>query len=511
MSPARRALTALAVGVGVGAVVLVKVLYRFTAEDSWIVLRYARNLRTRGEFVFNPGEKINALSSPLHGLLLAATRLVTGHAETADKLLGLACLAGSGLVIALALRASRSTRLVVAALVLTSPYVVLWAVGGLETPLLLLVLTGLTVAAHRWYPDELSATHVRTLLVLASLAILTRFDAVLYVLPLLVALWNRHRDRRPDIIRAGLPALVILVGWMAFQLAYFRDPLPTSFYTKRPGLTAHIFWVNVRYELQFAVLSGLVVLALLAASGLRRSRAHPALGRDHLRRVAWVYWGVGLVLAYGLTMAATTHMMFSYRIFLPFLPAVGVALADLIDRAPTQWGWAVAAAALMVANGGQALLVTRSSLNPGLVGEYRHEGALDYRDDFIATLRLNAVDIEQHWQRVGTSTQRSPRVETFAAGILPYYLRDSYVFEDLVSYRHRCHASTLASADYVHLITPRHGTVREQLGTLVASLTLVSDRRIPFDGSSQRLLVFFNPHPEPNPLPSDVFGACKSG
>src|SRR5688572_18681782 len=42
----------------------------FTADDAYIVARYALNARDVGDWAFNPGEPVSALTSPLHGLVL---------------------------------------------------------------------------------------------------------------------------------------------------------------------------------------------------------------------------------------------------------------------------------------------------------------------------------------------------------------------------------------------------------------------------------------------------------
>src|SRR5688500_1117616 len=49
----------------------------FTADDAYIVARYAMNARDSGEWAFNRSELISALTSPLHGLVLRALSLIS--------------------------------------------------------------------------------------------------------------------------------------------------------------------------------------------------------------------------------------------------------------------------------------------------------------------------------------------------------------------------------------------------------------------------------------------------
>src|SRR5690606_17106482 len=80
-------------------VVSAGLLHAFTAEDAYIVGRYAENLVRHGVLHFNLGEPINALTSPLHALVEAGLFAATGHSVGAYKVVGLLCfLATSGLL-----------------------------------------------------------------------------------------------------------------------------------------------------------------------------------------------------------------------------------------------------------------------------------------------------------------------------------------------------------------------------------------------------------------------------
>ncbi|MGZ5304975.1 MAG: hypothetical protein ACXWDO_12730 [Bacteroidia bacterium] len=52
--------------------------FSFTADDGYILLRYAENFVHHGELSFNLGERINALTSPLHGVITVILSLLTG-------------------------------------------------------------------------------------------------------------------------------------------------------------------------------------------------------------------------------------------------------------------------------------------------------------------------------------------------------------------------------------------------------------------------------------------------
>ena len=102
------------------------------------------------------------------------------------------------------------------------------------------------------------------------------------------------------------------------------------------------------------------------------------------------------------------------------------------------------------AAGGAALLILlvhalhaeamyrRSLQGLGTFGEYGEQGVAGYARDYIPAMMKNAADVKAHWSTLNKG--REPRIWTFAAGALPYAYREAYIYEALVSFRHRCPA-----------------------------------------------------------------------
>jgi hypothetical protein len=220
---------------------------------------------------------------------------------------------------------------------------------------------------------------------------------------------------------------------------------------------------------------------------------------------------------------ATTHMMFSFRFFVPYLPAAVVVTIDLARRAANTREVALASprltallagflASLVVFQIYQTAYTYDKSVNGiALVGEYRSLGVRDYRQ-FMQVLRQQALDIQKHWATTGGNKDRRPRILTYAAGMLPYTFRDSYIYEQLVSYRHcfQRHNQGLY-ADYLHILAPRQGTVEQQLPKPENSYSLVSSYAMVFDGSQQEFLVYYNPEPNDQNLSATINEPCQSG
>jgi len=89
---------------------LVWLEYPTPRDDAFIVFRVARNLAAGAGFVFNAGERVQAVSSPLYGLLTAGTWWLAGARVTIPVLQGLGAVADSLAAVLLALLVSASPR-----------------------------------------------------------------------------------------------------------------------------------------------------------------------------------------------------------------------------------------------------------------------------------------------------------------------------------------------------------------------------------------------------------------
>lgn len=492
--------------------------FPFTADDAFIVARYAANAADRGELVFNAGERISALTSPLQALLLTLLHAAFGESLRPYKALMVVLAPAAIVVLARAIPEPRR-RVLFVAVALTSPLLVMWTAGGLETPLLAAALCVLVSAVVRL--DAAPSTgRAAAVSVAAGICLLARFDAVLFVGPLLLfAGWRAARSAgRPLRLLAhlALPATLLVGAWLLFSLMYYGDPLPVSAYVKRPAVRAVIASPVRLVELAMYALNFLVLtwVALLPAV-LGWRRVSSAAGPPARRVALGIAVSLAIAAPYLCLVGTQIHMMFGYRAPIPYLPLFAFALVSLRDGAAPRWPWF---AAIIVLQATLAIAVYAKTLNPAVVSwglregthpEYAHQSLAGYSREFEAALRAQAAAIETHWRAQRESARRPPRILTFAEGVLPYEYRDSYVFGTLVSYRRECRPDLNPSADYIHILAPRHGRSREQLKT-VGSAVPVTARAFPFDGRTEFSEVYFNPSPRPNPLPSRIGQPCVS-
>ena len=206
--------------------------FNFTAEDAYITYRYAENWVNIGSLVYNEGEPINAMTSPFHAILSAALFFVTGNTVLSNKIISLLLLLFSALLVWYRFRNHPHLQLLALILMLMPPCVLLWTFGGLETPILLFLATITVILADRTPPFRLNLLCV--IFLLAGLAFLTRYDFILFFLPVTLYAASKARSIKHVVI-ALAGAAILPLAWFFVSIYYYGDLLPTSFYVKTPN------------------------------------------------------------------------------------------------------------------------------------------------------------------------------------------------------------------------------------------------------------------------------------
>ncbi len=212
-----------------------------TIDDAYITFRYARNILAGNGFVYNPGERVLGTTTPLYTILLALIGFFlrgvhTNFALVAITINALADATTCILLYALGKHFGKVYAGYAAALVWAiAPFSVTFAIGGLETSLYILLLTS-TVYAYLHSRYNWCALG-------AALALLTRPDALLLLLPLgidkLIKLIKTparsnelHRVRWRVPITEALILIIPLAAWEAFAMLYFGSLFPNSIAAK---------------------------------------------------------------------------------------------------------------------------------------------------------------------------------------------------------------------------------------------------------------------------------------
>jgi len=263
-----------------------------TIDDAYITFRYARNLGQGLGFVYNPGQAVLGTTTPLYTMLISLAWLLGLHNLPAVAL-GVNALADAGTVLLLywlGLRLGRSRLVAVGAALAwaLSPMSVTFAIGGMETSVVIFFLVA-SFAAYVAGRSRLSAA-------LMALAVLTRPDALIAA-----GLLFADMGLRPLLARDGSPLVArlrrlpwvevaifcaMLLPWVIFATAYFGSPLPQSVQAKVRAyqleqfsalirLVQHLSTPFFEHEIfgRFWPAVGLVLyLVLYLAGGLRQVR-----------------------------------------------------------------------------------------------------------------------------------------------------------------------------------------------------------------------------------------------
>ncbi len=214
----------------------------YTTDDAFIYLRFARNLASGHGFAFNPGERVEGVSSLLWTLLLSAGYALGLPGLTVAKVASAVCFA---LAVPLLLwRCCRTPWLTfgAATLVWSSGSALTWSVGGLETAL----HATLVFALFAFAGDERGWGKLRAVLPLSVALVVSRPEGVLF--PLAVALcWGvAERRRREAWVLLGTLAAAV-AALTLFRWLYFGALLPNTWAAKGVGQPLGSRAVNALY------------------------------------------------------------------------------------------------------------------------------------------------------------------------------------------------------------------------------------------------------------------------
>ncbi len=474
---------------------LIFFLFRhFHAEDAYILYRYVRNFIHGNGLVYNVGENILALTSPLHALLLSALSVITEKPEIVNRVLlwiSMIFLSIRGLSF---LRGSSDKQRLFSITVIISPYLIFWSLGGLETVLLACVILEFTRMTLLTGKDNRAAV---LLYLLAAIAFLIRYDSVVYTFSIILILFLQKKIKLDVAI---LPGLMLVMAWFIFSMVFYHNFLPTSFYIKTPSFAIGTVINNALYILHFFVLSGIIVIAPRKFSDIRFT---PVLA------------GILAVLAYGLT-CATTHMFFSYRMILPYLPATVLFLLAAFNaeiRYIKLKTTIIACVHLFTAwwmlNAGidPRLPFVEADFSP------RHRTVKQYHD-FMTILDKGGKETKEHLHT--HFADRQAKVVTFAGGYLPYQLPEAHIYEMLISYRNECPAGKYffqrfaPGSDYIHIIFPLHGSPESTLGHSLTHYEIISAEKTILNDKEETVYVLWNKNPSEIKLPVYVNEPCSS-
>jgi hypothetical protein len=209
-------------------------------DDAMVSLRYAWNLAHGDGLVWNPGERVEGITSFLFTIYMAVGALFLGKSAAVLFVQ----ISGIPVVLAVALTAERLVRwlsatshlgLIAAAAVLAYYPLSYWSLMGMETGLLTALALAALLLAMRLGPEPRGS---KLLGLLLGLMFATRPDAAIPAVVILAfrAAWILRCHRRAEALQPWLVEVAVfasvVAGLTLFRFVYYGSPVPNTYQLK---------------------------------------------------------------------------------------------------------------------------------------------------------------------------------------------------------------------------------------------------------------------------------------
>ena len=269
-------------------------LLAWQSDDAYHAYIMAKNLVLGNGFVYNVGERASATSCPLFTLIIAAGYFLIRKMFVVSILI---CVIFSSLAYRILTQTFCKTKkqVILAFVALVGSFCFIsYTTSGLENCLLFFL-----AALFLKYYYETKTYNTKQLLILAiliSLIAMTRMDAVLMFIPMILYVFLAKREQVSFIKAVGIGAVGLspFILWVLFSCFYFGFPFPNTAYVK---LGTSIPLKEYLYRgLQYVFTSGITDFLLLAMPLLAVILAIVLKKARHLYMVAGiVFYGLYLI------------------------------------------------------------------------------------------------------------------------------------------------------------------------------------------------------------------------
>jgi len=208
-----------------------------TIDDAFITFRYAQNMLSGHGLVYNPGEAVLGTTTPVYALLMTGLGLLAGGSHAPFPTISIVVNALSDSLTCWLLvklgetlghrRAGLSAAIVWA----IAPWSVTFAIGGMETSLFVLLMVS-TFYLHSTNRPIWAA-------LMASFCLLTRPDALLFILPLAFERLRQIFNRRLEVLKSPRATLFEVTAfclpaasWAVIGFIIYGNPIPHSILAK---------------------------------------------------------------------------------------------------------------------------------------------------------------------------------------------------------------------------------------------------------------------------------------
>jgi len=202
-------------------------------DDAYITFRHSENLYQGQGFVYNPGERVFGVSTPLYAIWLTILRFFTPSIEMPVSAVRANVIFYLATGIGILLLVYRYTQVmwlatIASAAFLTNRFLLGCSIGGMEPFLFTSLLIFALLAASYRLPITYG--------LLASLAMLTRLEGII-LLPIgIIAFIKKDSINWKSILKLFSSWATLLVIWAAAATLYWGTPIPHSIKAKAAPL-----------------------------------------------------------------------------------------------------------------------------------------------------------------------------------------------------------------------------------------------------------------------------------
>lgn len=220
--------------------------YPFLSDDSLISLRYAQRFIEGKGLTWNDGHPVEGYSNLLWILMISALGKLGMNLILAARLLGIACSVGTLAAICSYFKTRNIRReyvFLTVFLLVTTPCFTVWAIGGLEQPLYIFLLT-LTLTEVSKIINDKNKGRIYSLSLWLGLLAITRPDGFLFTILTTLFLVFIFRKSRKDLIKvfvfAGILPALFLLGQLLFRYNFYGELVPNTALVKVKITLHHI-------------------------------------------------------------------------------------------------------------------------------------------------------------------------------------------------------------------------------------------------------------------------------
>lgn len=298
--------------------------YRFYHDDAFITLRYVDNFLAGDGIVWNAGEFVQGYTNFLHMILISLLGWIGFDLVIASQVIGISAYVGLCTMVwsfsKTFVEHDSIFRYISLIFVMTASPIIVWSIGGLETVLYSFLVTGHALLILL----ALNSTDNRRFFIfsgsLVGLSFLTRPDGFVFFTAsacwLSWLLLKQKSIKFSNLITYCAAAGITVLPYLTWQLIYYGDIVPNTFYAKSGAPIDFKLDSSFDYLLRYSFSPPFLPILFIGTSIYAAFKGFWNSKMSYLLFIITVY-------ALYLVWTGGDHMQ-SYRFMVPIIPVMSI-------------------------------------------------------------------------------------------------------------------------------------------------------------------------------------------